>query len=187
MSGRPARGGRSRRAFGARAPALTEEPASAEAAKGRAIGWLSRRDYPRDALKTRLIDVGFLESAAEDAVGSLEDERLVNDVRYVEGAVTSRTNRGFGPIRIRIELQRLGLASEVIESAIDAGSPRWSERAMALRQRRFGAAAPLNPKERARQVRFLLSRGFTGGHVRDALGAAGRDLDLDEADLSALD
>jgi regulatory protein len=150
---------------------------------------LARRDYPRDALRQRLVDVGFLELAAEEAVASLEEERLVNDVRYVEGAVASRIGRGMGPVRIRIELQHLGVATALIEAAVDARSPVWSERATTLRHRRFGPQAPTNLKERARQVRFLLSRGFSGSHVRDALGEAGRDvdLDLDEADVSELD
>jgi regulatory protein len=197
MSVGPTRGGRGRRAFGARAPKVPEEPASTDAARSRAIGMLSRRDYPRGALKLRLTDAGFFEPAAEEAVASLEDERLVNDARYVEGAVSARIGRGFGPIRIRIELQRLGLASALIEAAIDAASPVWSERAIALRVRRFGPQAPADLKERARQVRLLLSRGFSGGHVRDAMGAAGRHLDvdldvdldgdLDEADLTESD
>jgi regulatory protein len=147
---------------------------------------LARRDYPAKLLKSRLTDSGYAPEAAEAAVTTLEDERLVNDLRYVESAVAGRTARGQGPIRIALELRRQGVAVELVTAAVDSRSPYWAERAAELRRRRFGAAAPADARERARQVRFLLQRGFTGEHVRHALGAgldADLELDLDEADL----
>jgi regulatory protein len=163
-----------------------EDPASAEAARGRAIGLLSRRDYPRRALKERLADSGFAEEAAESAVTALEDERLVNDERYVEAAVAARTARGQGPIRIALELRRQGVAAALITAAVDPRSPEWAERARELRRRRFGAEPPRDHKERARQVRFLLQRGFSGDHIRRALDArVGDDSDLEEAAFEA--
>ena len=154
-----------------------EEPASAAAARSRAVGMLSRRDYPSRALKGRLSQAGFETAAAEEAVAGLEDERLVNDERYVESAVASRSSRGQGPVRIAQELRQSGVAAELIAAAVDARDPRWAETASALRRRRFGAAAPAGAKERNRQVRFLLYRGFTGDHVRTALGRAGTDIE----------
>ncbi len=169
------------RGFG-RARKPPDDPASAEAARGRAIGMLSRRDYPRAALKARLADSGFVEQAAESAVATLEGERLVNDERYVEAAVAGRTARGQGPIRIALELRRQGVAASLVATAVDAKSPAWAERARELRRRRFGEEPPRDRKERTRQVRFLLQRGFTGEHVRHALdGRLGDDLELEEA------
>jgi len=178
--------GRARgRGFG-RGRKRPEEPASAEEARGRAIGLLSRRDYPRRALKQRLADSGFADEAAESAVAALEDERLVDDARYVEAAVAGRTARGQGPIRIALELRRLGVGAALVAAAVDARSPEWAERACELRRRRFGAEPPREPKERARQVRFLLQRGFGGDHIRRALEArAGEDFELDEGGLDA--
>jgi regulatory protein len=179
MRSGPGHGGKGRtRGFG-RGRKPPDDPASAEAARGRAIGLLSRRDYPRSALKERLADSGFAEQAAESAVAALEDERLVSDARFVEAAVASRTARGQGPIRIAIELRRQGAAAALVAAAVDARAPEWAERATELRRRRFGLEPPRDRKERARQVRFLLQRGFSGDHVRRALGArAADDLDL---------
>jgi regulatory protein len=157
------------------------DPASAEAARGRAIGLLSRRDYPRRALKERLADSGFADEAAESAVAALEDERLVNDARYVEATVAGRTARGQGPIRIALELRRQGVSAALVAAAVDARAPEWTERARDLRRRRFGADPPKDARERARQIRFLLQRGFSGDHIRWALGARGGDeLELDD-------
>lgn len=173
---------RSRRRFGGGARARTvEEPGSVSAARNRAVGLLARRDYPSRALKGRLTEAGFEVPAAEAAVTELEDERLVNDARYVESAVASRTSRGQGPTRIAVELRRMGVSPELIAQAIDARSPDWVERAQALRRRRFGPAAPDGRAEQNRQTRFLLYRGFTGAQVRAALSRAGTALDEDLA------
>ena len=161
--------GLKRHRFGARSRA-PDDPTSVSAARGRAVGLLSRRDLPRRALKGRLTEAGFEVDTAEVAVAELEDERLVNDARYVEAAVTSRSGRGQGPLRIALELRRLGVAGELLTAAIDSRSPHWADQATALRERRFGLAAPRDAKDGARQARFLLSRGFTGDQVRTALG-----------------
>lgn len=174
--GRPPRGGRGFRARPRRAP---EEPASVPAARNRAVGLLSRRDYPSRALKGRLTQAGFEPTAAAEAVAELEDERLVNDERFVEAAIASRAARGQGPIRIAQELKQSGVAASLVASALDARDPRWAQAAVDLRRRRFGAGAPADAAARNKQVRFLLYRGFTGDQVRAALKAAGDDLEED--------
>ena len=157
------------RRLAGRAPSLAD-PSSVSAARGTAIGLLSRRDYPRRALKGRLTEAGFDAEAAECAVSELEDERLVNDARFVEAAVASRIARGQGPLRIALELRHLGVAAALVDAAVDSRSAEWTGRAQALRRRRFGPAVPTAAAARARQARFLLYRGFTGEQVRAALG-----------------
>ena len=56
----------------------------------------------------------------------------------------------------------------------DAGTD-WPELARAVREKRFGAGAPADFRERARQARFLQYRGFTADQVRQALGSAADD------------
>jgi len=160
-----------------------EEAASPDAARVKAIGLLARRDFASKELKGRLAQAGFDSGAAETAVTELAEERLVDDARYVEAAVLSRVAKGQGPVRIALELKRLGISPDLIEPAVDAKSPDWADRAAALRERRFGRALPDDPRERARQVRFLLYRGYSMTHVRTALGRVVDD--LDEADLEA--
>ncbi len=180
----PGGGGRVGRRRGARPP---DRPDSPEAARGKAIGLLARRDYPARLLKSRLAEAGYAPDAADAAVTTLEDERLVNDQRYVDSAVAGRISRGQGPIRIALELRRQGVAPDLVTVAVDARSPEWLARAAALRRRRFGDTPPADARERARQVRFLLQRGFAGDHVRHALGA-GFDPDLGlELEADALD
>lgn len=177
MPGSGWRGGFRRRA--AKPP---EDPASEEAARGKAIRLLTRRDYPARQLRGRLGDAGFEAGAADAAVADLEDLNIVNDARYVESAVAGRTARGQGPIRIALELIRAGCTRELVDAAVDRDAAHWTDSAVDLRRRRFGPALPARGKEHARQARFLLQRGFTGGQVRAALAAAGEDEDWELPD-----
>jgi regulatory protein len=154
------------------------------AARARAVGLLARREYPRALLEARLTGAGFAAAAAAAALDGLEREWLLNDARYAEAAVASRSARGLGPLRIALELKRQGVAAELIDAAVDARAREWDARAAAVRRRQFGAAQPRNATERARIARFLLYRGFSGRQVSAALGAAGRD---EFADLELTD
>lgn len=176
-----------RRGFGGRKKKAPAEPASPDAARQKAIGLLARRDFGSKELKGRLSRAGYESGAAATAVEDLQDERLVDDARYVEHAVAARIARGQGPVRIALELKRVGIAPDLIEQAVDSRSPDWGSRAADLRRRRFGRGVPEDAKERTRQVRFLLYRGFTSAHVREALGRAADDLLEDDLSDAALD
>jgi regulatory protein len=146
-----------------------------EAARGKAMRLLARRDYPSKLLRNRLGEAGVDPSAVDEAVTDLQDARYVNDERYVDSAVAGRASRGQGPVRIALELVRQGCPKELVEAAVRRDDPDWTQRATALRLRRFGREKATDAKERARQVRFLLQRGFTSAQVRSALAAAGDD------------
>jgi regulatory protein len=176
--------GRGRRSFGRGRRKPPAEPDNPEAARQKAIGLLARRDFSSRELQGRLADAGYEPQAAAAAVTELEEDRLVDDERYVESAVASRIARGQGPIRIALELKRVGVAPALVERAVAAKSPEWSARAVELRCRRFGRKVPQDPQERTRQIRFLLYRGFTMDHVRAALGNEGL---ADLADESGID
>jgi regulatory protein len=143
---------------------------------------LARRDYPSKLLRNRLGEAGFDPSAVDEAVTDLEDARYVNDERYIDSAVAGRASRGQGPVRIGLELVRQGCPKDLVEAAVRRDDPEWTQRAIALRQRRFGREGITQAKERARQVRFLLQRGFTSAQVRCALATAGDDDDFEIED-----
>jgi SOS response regulatory protein OraA/RecX len=56
-----------------------------------------------------------------------------------------------------------------------------------LKLRRFGGDLPKSQAERAKQVRLLLYRGFTGEQVRAAMGATVDEVDDLDLDLAALE
>ncbi len=138
------------------------QPADVKTVISRALGMLSRRDHSAKELHRKLEWRGFDAGHIESALEQLSSNGLLNEQRFVESYVHSRIQRGYGPVRIRAELCERG--------ADDADWPRdetidWFELAVAARQKRFGRTEPKDFKERAKQMRFLQQRGFTGEHI----------------------
>jgi regulatory protein len=75
---------------------------------------------------------------------------------------------------VRQELQAKGIAADAVAEAVSSLQSTELERARALWQRRFDAP-PSDAKERARQARFLLARGFGGATVAKVLRTGGDD------------
>ena len=97
----------------------------------------------------------------------------MSDGRFTEAFVRAHGRRGWGPLKIAAALRERGVDTEHIQVCVDSGGAAWLDAAQTARVRRFGAAAPQQFEERARQARFLQSRGFTAEQIRHALGGGG--------------
>ncbi len=102
-------------------------------------------------------------------LAELAQAGLQSDARYVEAYVRSRRAKGFGPLRIVSELRSRGVPATAFDAVVDATSPAWEACAAAALRKRFGASAPADARERARQARFLEQRGYSTGQIRRAL------------------
>jgi regulatory protein len=140
-----------------------------------AIKLVARRDFARADLQARLLAGGFAEDEVLGLLAALVAEGTLNDERYAQNYVIYHAGRGHGPQRIAAELRRLGVASELVESALGAGTD-WNALARKVCRSKFGSEPPGNWAEKARQARFLQYRGFSADHIRAATGA---DSDLD--------
>ena len=135
----------------------------------RALKLLARREHARAELAFKLGDDAS-EDAVERVLDALEAQGLLSEQRFTEQYVGARLGRGQGPRRIREDLRRRGIDPTAANEALDRDDAFWSERASQARTRRFGAAAPADYREWARQARFLERRGFTTEQIRSALG-----------------
>jgi regulatory protein len=137
-----------------------------------AIRLLARREHSRFELVERLSARGHADEAIDDCLEALAKEGLQSDARFAESFVRSRLFRGQGPIRIRAELERRGLARERIQDALleaeQGGEGDWFALACNALTKRFSGPGD-TPRERARRERFLAQRGFDFDQVRHAL------------------
>lgn len=74
--------------------------------------------------------------------------------------VAERLRKGFGPLRVRQELRRRGLADALIEPHLDRPPQQWLELMAAVQEKKFGSQRAADRKELARRARFLEHRGF---------------------------
>ena len=142
-------------------------------ARRTAMNLLARREHSTHELKRKLKVRGMEGIVVDQALATLQEERLLSDERFVEMLVHSRIGKGHGPLRIQAELREHGVSDELIASAvaseIDGNDTQWHDRIKAVRQKRFGASLPGNINERAKQMRFLQYRGFTSEQIRAVL------------------
>ena len=132
-----------------------------------AIKLLARREHTRVELARKLAGLGTQEEI--DAVlADMEASQLQSDDRTAENYLRSNASR-LGASRLRHTLKTRGVAPELIEEQLaQADLPEEIERARAAWGRKF-SAAPANPKEWARQARFMQSRGFASDIIRKLL------------------
>ncbi len=144
-----------------------------------AVRYLARRDYSRAELAQRLTRRGIEPAAIEQALDALAAVGLLSDTRYAASVVAQRAGR-FGKRAIAYALKEKGVDASAALAALAplAGVDEFDD-ALSLWQQRFGAP-PTNDREKARQVRFLQSRGYALSVVLKVLRTAGT-CDLDDA------
>ena len=136
-----------------------EDERAKPTAKALAIRWLARRDLSRTELSQRLRRRGIEEPEIERALDELAALGYLSDARYASAVVAQRKGR-YGKRAIVHALAARGIAGDDATNALSqlADNDEAAD-AYALWQRRFGEA-PRDERDKARQVRFLQSRGY---------------------------
>jgi regulatory protein len=124
-----------------------------------AIRLLARREYARSELEQRLVAKGGERDAIRAVLDALAAEGYLSDVRYAR-AVVAQKSRSHSRRGIVASLKAKGVGLEDIASAVAETELDDDAALRALWQRRFGEA-PADERAKARQVRFLQSRGFS--------------------------
>lgn len=132
-----------------------------QSCRNTALSLLTQREHSRTELLYKLSVKGFDASEIEHLLKELEAEDVLSDERYAESYVYARKQRGFGPLRIKRELQERGIAENIIEKQIYTEAESWLSVARQQYRKRFGKELAKDYKDRARQARFLQNRGFS--------------------------
>ena len=162
---------RARRVSLSSKPESTDNPLEEQrrACRKQALDLLARREHSRLELRRKLLARSHARDMADEVLDRLQQERLLDEARFAEQFVRSRTGRGQGPAKIRAQLLQRGVGDSLIETSLAEAECDWVALASAARHKRFGAAPPSAYQERARQARFLKSRGFGYGQIQAAL------------------
>jgi regulatory protein len=139
----------------------------------RALRLLARREHSRAELARKLQPHVVAE---DDLVALLDDlarRKQLSEERYAESRANA-LSRKFGAARIVQELRAKGLDKGLAQQAGVAARLTEVERARAVWTRKFRAAATTR-EERAKQMRFLQSRGFSFDAIRAVIRAADED------------
>ena len=151
--------------------------------KARALRLLSMREYSRKGLAAkleesaaRMLKFASAEECSEEPVPAIpltvqieavlddfEARGWLSDRRFAEALVRRRSER-FGTRKIQDELAQAGVDSSKTADLLKNLKETEYQRAHELWLRKFGTLAT-EQKERARQYRFLASKGFSSDVV----------------------
>ncbi len=132
--------------------------------KGRALRYLAAREHSRSELERKLAPFEEAPGQLAQVLDELQAKDFISEARVVESVIHRRAGR-FGASRIRHELLQKGLDTERVADAMNALKSTELERARDIWRRKFGQPAP-DATGRAKQMRFLAARGFSGDVIR---------------------
>ena len=140
--------------------------------KGRALRLLGGREHSRAELERKLQPHETEPGELARALDELQAKGFINEQRVLESVVHRRASR-LGASRVKQELQAKGLGAEAVAQAVEQLRGTELERAREVWRKKFGEPAA-DPAGRAKQMRFLASRGFSGEAIRRVV-AGGED------------
>ena len=138
----------------------TQELPPEELARQYALDCLSRREYGTQELLTKMLGKKHEYDISTQVLSELIEEDLLSDVRFAEAMVSHGAFKGQGPRKIRYELAKKGLAKNFMNDAFNASTINWFALAKKVRLKKYGSENPKEWKDKAKQMRFMQTRGF---------------------------
>ena len=146
---------------------------SAGRARHSALRLLARREHSQYELGRKLKARGYGERLVDELLAELITERLLSDTRYAEAMVTNRAGRGYGPLRICMELRDRGVAERIVDKVLQEVEVDWDERLRHTYDQKYGESAVESFKIWASRAQFLNNRGFSVDEIRRVIGDYG--------------
>ncbi|MBF5004893.1 recombination regulator RecX [Diaphorobacter caeni] len=142
--------------------------------KGRALKLLAQREHSRKELESKLAPHVEEGDDLNAILCDLEAKNFINPERVAASVVHRRASR-LGTQRVVQELRSKGLDDTLIKATAAELQSTELERALSVWKSKFGSREPAStPQEKAKQMRFLAARGFSGDVVRRVLKSAGQ-------------
>lgn len=145
---------------------LEFDPSSAVQIEGAILRLQSFREHSDQELLRKCQSRGFGSDAVRQTLQSMAERGLQSNQRYMDALIYARRRKGFGPARIRAELRDKGISGELVQRGIVDCEESWPELLANLMEKKFQGKMATDPKEKAKQFRFLQYRGFTPEQIR---------------------
>lgn len=137
-----------------------------ESAKKRALRLLERRDYSRKELILKLTEKGEPLEDAEQVADRMQELGVIDDERYSRMLVRHYAAKGYGLCRVKQELYRHGIHTDLWEEAIKE-FPSPEETLDKLLRSKLRSSEP-DQKEIKKATDALLRRGFSWSEISAA-------------------
>ena len=151
------------------------KPALQVSLKGRALRLLSQREHSRSELERKLAAYEQAPGELAQVLNDLQARDFINEGRVIDSVMHRRSGK-LGATRIKQELASKGLSGEAVTEALAGLRETEYSRALEVWRKKLDRPTT-DPNDRAKQMRFLLTRGFSSDVVRKIVQGAGDDED----------
>lgn len=125
---------------------------------GRALRFLSRREHSRQELRKKLLPYAQEEGELDAVLDKLEQQKFLSNERYAHSVVRRKSER-YGSMIILESLKQHGLGKELVEQVKEELKDTELQRLYELWVKKYGEL-PEDAAQRAKQTRYLVSKGF---------------------------
>ena len=167
-------------ALSADAVAEIEKRAEVFSARRAALRILTFRALPSGEIRNRLVRMGFIQPAADEAVGALVTSGLINDHEFALHYARTRARRlRYGPGRLTHDLERLGIApreaKQAVQTALELEGVQAVDLLREAAEKKLRMLRGLDAATRRRKLKiYLLRRGFALSDISEVVKGAVR-------------
>ena len=130
------------------------------------MDFLSRREHSSKEIYEKMAQRVESVELLKDSIEELQNDGLLSDERFAESYFQSRKRRGFGPIRIKYELNQRGIEERIFNSV--QKDTDWSSLAFDALKKKTGGRFPIEDKDKTKLRNFLNYRGFEFSDINKA-------------------
>lgn len=138
-----------------------------------AFAVLTRKEYAKAELIEKLCLYAENRDEVLELVDELSRENYQSDQRVAETLLSSQKRKGKGPNQIKMKLK-----SKKIDTALiidELKETDWVQQAYELKLKKYGPEVTKDPKVKAKQIRFLMYRGFEMDAIMKAINRKAED------------
>ena len=132
-----------------------------------AFAVLTRKEYAKAELIDKLCLWAEDRDEVLELVEELSRENYQSDQRVAETMLSSQKRKGKGPNQIKMKLKNKKIDTALI--AEELKETDWVQQAYELKVKKYGLEVSKDPKIKAKQIRFLMYRGFEMDAIMKAI------------------
>ena len=121
---------------------------------------MSRREHSAFEIRDKLTKREFDDSEITQAIAELIKGDWLSDERFAEAYIRMRQIKGFGPIRISMELNERGVKESIVDMHLHTHDDIWFESLKQQYKKKYKNKMIVDYNDKAKRIRFLQYRGF---------------------------
>ena len=120
---------------------------------------LSRREHSEKEIYLKFVNLVNSKDTLLEEILKLKEEGLISNQRYAEAYIRSRFHSGFGPIRIKYELEKKGVIEAIIKTAFQETDLDWDDKLKSEFKKKYESNGMKSSNDN-KISKFFLYRGF---------------------------